>query len=193
MRARLPARRRTDDFAFVGHLRHEKDPLTAARALAHCAHKRLRLRVVGDAHINQDGAAQAMQAIARGEPRIEMLGGLPHTRARAIIAQSLALIVSSQMEGGANVLIEAVTSGVPVLASKVAGNIGMLGADYPGYFELGDDVALAQLMRRVMQDPSYLAQLQRACEARRPLFAPEAERSAVVQLLEDLLTLPRQV
>jgi putative glycosyltransferase (TIGR04348 family) len=192
-RVRLPVRRRTDDFAFVGHLRHEKDPLTAARALAHLDNKRLRLRVVGQAHSSQDGTAQEMQSIALVEPRMELLGGLPHSQARAIIAQSHALIVSSQMEGGANVLIEAITSGVPVLASQVPGNVGMLGPLYPGYFSLGDDKALAQLMRRVLVDKLFLEALNQACAARRILFAPQTEAAAVLQLLEDLLTLPRSV
>jgi glycosyltransferase involved in cell wall biosynthesis len=56
------------------------------------------------------------------------------------------LLLPSLMEGGANVLIEAVTSGVPVLGSDISGNRGMLGADYPGWFARGDAARLAALI-----------------------------------------------
>ena len=39
--------------------------------------------------------------------------------------------------------MEAVRSGTPVVASRIDGNIGMLGQDYAGYFEWGDAAALA--------------------------------------------------
>ncbi len=187
-RKKLPARQRTDDFAFVGHLRYEKDPLTAAQALSYLSSPRLRLRVAGDAHVSQDGAAQAMREKANQDSRIELLGGLAHRHARALIAQSKALVLTSKMEGGANVLIEAVTCGTPVLASNISGNIGMLGESYPGYFPLGDARALADLMTRVVHDISFQQHLKEACDLRRPAFASSTESLAVNQLIDDLLT-----
>ncbi|HXZ93033.1 MAG TPA: TIGR04348 family glycosyltransferase, partial [Burkholderiales bacterium] len=95
--------------------------------------------------------------------------------------------VSSVMEGGANVISEATRIGTPVLASRIAGNIGMLGRGYPGYFPLGDDRALARLIERAARDRVYYERLKRAMRARRRLFSPEAERRALANLLGELL------
>ena len=62
--------------------------------------------------------------------------------------------MSSRLEGGANVVSEAIVLGVPVLASNIPGNVGMLGADYPGYYTCGDAKALARLMGRAESEPA---------------------------------------
>ena len=85
----------------------------------------------------------------------------------------------SRIEGGANVVIEAVRSGVPVLASRIDGNVGLLGGDYDGYFAAGDAAALAALVRRFRADAAFAQQLRAQCAAREPLFRPAAERRAV--------------
>jgi glycosyltransferase involved in cell wall biosynthesis len=97
------------------------------------------------------------------------------------------------MEGGAHVVMEAVCSGTPVLASRIAGNVGMLGAGYEGYFEHGDAAALAKLLlacryAQPADDPAHfgLARLRAQCALRAPLFAPETERRAVEQLVDEL-------
>jgi len=47
-------------------------------------------------------------------------------------------LVTPQLEGGANVISEALALGVPVLSSCIGGSLGLLGADYAGYFRAGD-------------------------------------------------------
>jgi glycosyltransferase involved in cell wall biosynthesis len=91
------------------------------------------------------------------------------------------------MEGGANVIAEAAQLGTPVLASRVAGNVGMLGRAYPGYFPLGDDRALARLMARARDDARFYRRLQRALADRRARFSPSAERSALSGALRGML------
>ena len=93
------------------------------------------------------------------------------------------MVISSIMEGGANVVIEAVTAGVPVLASRISGNIGMLGRDYEGYFPVGDDAALAALLERASREARFLARLRAQCARRATLFSPERERQEVLRLL----------
>jgi glycosyltransferase involved in cell wall biosynthesis len=95
------------------------------------------------------------------------------------------------MEGGANVIIEALTSGVPVLASSISGNRGMLGEDYAGYFAPGDAPALARLVERSIADTGFDALLRRQCAARAPLFAPAAEQAALRDLVDNLLRAQR--
>ena len=182
---RKPARRRTWDLALVGHLRDEKDPLTAARALARLGDPDYRLLQIGDAKDASTGAAFAQ--LAQADARIIRLGALPHRRTRQWISRSRLLLLPSLMEGGANVLIEAVTCGVAVLASRISGSIGMLGEAYAGYFPVGDDAALAALIQRCRAEPAFLQQLNRHCSQRATLFDPQLEAAAVRRLVNDLL------
>jgi glycosyltransferase involved in cell wall biosynthesis len=94
------------------------------------------------------------------------------------------------MEGGAHVLMEAVCSGTPVLASRIEGNVGMLGEDYAGYFDHGDARALAHLLLRCRTDAVFFGHLQAQCAARAPLFAPSLEQAALQQLVQALFPNP---
>lgn len=178
----VPRSRRTFDVCVVSHLRDEKDPFRAALATRLLpAASRIRVLHVG-------GPLQAgMEDQARGleSPRWHWLGTLPHGAARRRIARSHLLVISSRMEGGANVIGEALAAGTPVLASRIPGNLGMLGEDYAGIFPLGDEAALAALMVRAESDPAFLALLQRQCAARAGLFAPEREATAIRALIEE--------
>jgi glycosyltransferase involved in cell wall biosynthesis len=90
------------------------------------------------------------------------------------------------MEGGAHVVMEAVRSGTPVLASRIAGNVGMLGADYAGYFDWDDAAQLVDLLRRCHYDKAFFAHLQAQCAARAPLFALQTEQLALHRLVAEL-------
>ena len=61
----------------------------------------------------------------------------------------------------------------------MSGNVGMLGADLPGYFAVGDDSGLAALVERTARDRRFLATLAAHCAARAPRFAPAAEAVAL--------------
>jgi glycosyltransferase involved in cell wall biosynthesis len=91
------------------------------------------------------------------------------------------------MEGGANVISEAARIGTPVLASRMSGNLGMLGKRYPGYYPLADERALAKLIARAADEPAYYRRLERALRARASLFAPSAERAAVLRVVREAL------
>ncbi len=181
-------RRHTFDLLLVGHLRAEKDPLTAVRALRRLRggiRERLRLRIVGG---DRDPALGiAVRTAARGDRRIEWLGALDHAHTRREITRGRVLLLPSRMEGGANVLIEAVRSGVPVLASRISGSVGLLGRRYPGYFPVGDDRALADAIARCQDRPDWRARLISAGNRRGVRFMPERERDAVLALAATLL------
>lgn len=180
-----PAQRRRATIAMIGHLREEKDPLTFMRAAALVSAPGARLLHIGGALDPELGAAAT--ATMASNPRYQWLGALPHAAARQRLKRSHAMAITSRMEGGANVIIEAVTSGVPVLASDISGNRGMLGDDYLGYFPLGDAAALARLIDRSLSDPDWLAALRAQCAARAALFRPEAEQAALLTLVDNLL------
>lgn len=178
--------RRHFDIVQVGHLRHEKDPFTPITALRHLApDSRIRLVQIGAAL--DDHHADTMAVVLRDEPRLAWLGGLTHAQTRQRIKRAHLLVIASRMEGGANVIVEAVTAGVPVIASDISGNMGMLGEDYPGYFAFGDAGACAALMRRAETDSHFYAQLCAACVRRARLFAPEQEAIAVRAIVSAAL------
>lgn len=184
--ARLCARRprRHFDVCVAAHLRDEKDPFCAAHATALLpASSRLRVWHVGGEL--QPGLATVARRLEATHPRWRWLGALPHGRTRERIACAHLLVISSRLEGGANVIVEAVRSGTPVLASDIAGNRGMLGADYAGYFPVGDSRALAERLHRAETDPAWLARLTGQCAARSPLFEPAREAAAVQALLRQ--------
>lgn len=178
-----PKRSRTFDICVVAHLRDEKDPLRAAYAAELLpADSRIRILHVGAA-LTPEMARQAERC--RANPRWQWLGPRPHAETRRLIAGCRLLIQSSRMEGGANTIVEAVSAGVPVLASCISGNIGMLGEDYSGYYPLADSAALACLMRRAETEPDFYAELASLCAARAPLFEPRYERTAVQNLIKE--------
>jgi putative glycosyltransferase (TIGR04348 family) len=171
----------------VGHLRAEKDPATlwqAARLLARDSSP------ATIAHIGaalEPGLAEQAEATMADCPAYRWLGPLSHGAARRAVARAHALVHPSRIEGGANVIAEAVRSGVPVLASRIDGNVGMLGASYDGYFPVGDAGGLAALVRRFRADRAFAERLRVQCAAREPLFRPAAERRAVRALVADVL------
>lgn len=183
----LPPRRHSPPrerfrIAVVGHLRKEKDPFRTALALGHLVQD-VEVVQIGDA-LSPEFEREAKWLMKR-DLRYRWLGGLSHPQAMGWIARSHLLVVSSVMEGGANVIAEAARIGTPVLASRVSGNIGMLGRNYPGYFDLYDEKGLAALIRKYSDKDEY-KKLQRQLAARRKLFAPAAEKRALLQQLVDL-------
>jgi glycosyltransferase involved in cell wall biosynthesis len=90
------------------------------------------------------------------------------------------------MEGGANVISEAIVDGVPVVASRIDGSVGLLGADYPGLFPAGDTRSLANLMSLMELNDSFRVELQNQCAKQRPLFEPERELQSWSQLLTGI-------
>ena len=185
LRAKAKARDRLACVA-VGHLREEKDPRTLFRAMARLpASLPIVLRHIG-APLDDRLESEARKLAAR-ESRYRYLGALPHGLTRAAMKAAHLLVHPSAMEGGANVIVEAVTGYTPVVASRISGNVGMLGADYAGYFEAGDEFALANRLVQAWEDRAYLATLARQCALRRPLFSPAAEARAVRRLLARLL------
>src|SRR5262249_31746193 len=161
----------------LGHLRHEEDPPRAALALRLLpASSRIRLTHAGEA-LSPALARQARAAMRR-DPRYRWLGEVPRWRARRLLARSHALVLSSRMEGGANVVSEAIAAGVPVLASHIPGNVGLLGTAYPGYYPVGDTRALAGLLHQAESDAAFYARLVEWCAGLMPLVEPARERAA---------------
>ncbi len=177
--------RRKKDICMIGHLRAEKDPATFMRAASLVTQPALALTHIGGAL--EPALGELAQATEAATPCYRWLGNLSHGATRQRLKRCHAMVIASVMEGGANVIIEAVTSGVPVIASDIDGNRGMLGDDYAGYFPVGDAQALASTIDRSVADPGFYAQLAAQCAARAALFTPAAEQAALLDLVDNLI------
>jgi len=171
----------------VGHLRDEKDPETFMRAAMRLAHRR-------DLRFEQIGAAldarfeAAAQRTAAACPSYRWLGALAPAATRQRIRRAHLLANCSVMEGGAQVVIEAACSGTAVLASRIPGHAGLLGAAHAGWFEVGDDAGLARLVERAADAPEFLTRLRAQTVARAPLFEPAEEAARLIHLVRSALT-----
>ena len=188
----LPAVKSARSFRalMVGHLRPEKDPLTFIRAARQTATRSLRFVQIGDAL--ESSLAKEAEAAQEALPGYRWLGGMSRADARQHIKRAHVLVNCSIMEGGAQVIVEAIQSGTPVLASRISGNVGMLGVDYAGYFEPGRDSQLAELVTRCAADPSFLRLLQDQCQLRALLFDQRLEKSLVINLVTRAIRTAQQ-
>lgn len=171
------------DVCVVGHLREVKDPFrTAEAARLLPEHSKIQILQMGGA-LSEEMAQQASQEMSTN-PRYQWLGELPWEETMKQVAQCHLLSLTSQLEGGANAVGEAIACSVPVISSKIDGSIGMLGEDYPGYFPVGDTEALARLLQRAESDRDFYADLKSRCDELKPLFDPQRERESWAKLLE---------
>jgi putative glycosyltransferase (TIGR04348 family) len=162
----------------IGHLRAEKDPLRIVAALPY---------IDAPIEVIHLGAPLDTKLVPRtDDPRYRWLGSVPHARALKWLASSHAMVISSRMEGGANVICEALRIGVPVIASRISGNLGLLGGSYPAYFPVEDERALARLIVRAASDRSFYRRLKTAVRKLRPTVAPQAERRALLAAMRGV-------
>ena len=171
--------------AVVAHLRPEKDPLRAALA-ARLAPAESRLLVIHAGRALTPALRRAAVAEQRANPRYRWLGEVPGWKARALIARARLLAITSEMEGGANVLSEAVAAGTPVVATRIPSMVALLGRGYPGLFRFGDTRALARLLSRAEGEPEFLGTLRRRSVGLRDALSPGRERNALAGLMREL-------
>lgn len=170
----------------LAHLRAIKAPM-----LAFAAEQRvdpglgLQIEIAGQA-IDQELAA----AVQRAEtPRCRWIGPLSHPDAMRLLQESHACLLPSAGEGGANVVSEAIATGTPLLASKIPGNTGLLGEDWPALFPPDDAAALAALLERLARDLPFHDELCRRTLSLQPKIQPERELEALAEVV-NLLGIP---
>ena len=165
---------RNFDVCVVGHLREEKDPFRAAfaaRLMPECS--RLRIIHLGKAHTSQ--WAKLGKAEMANNFRYIWKGEVPSWRVRQEYVRTHLMVISSNQEGGANVVSEAIMAGVPIIASHIPGNTGLLGPDYPGYYPVNDEFELAKLLEHAETHPKFLRELYLHGRRLRKDFLPKKE------------------
>jgi putative glycosyltransferase (TIGR04348 family) len=185
LKRRLSPAKRSFDICVVGHLREEKDPLRAAYAVRNLPQSsRIRILHYGKAH-DDAWAHKARDEMVRN-PRYKWLGERPHWQARQAYARCRAMVLSSVMEGGANVISEATVAGLPVIASDIQGSIGLLGRDYVGYYAVENTEALRACLLRAESEPGYLQRLHHQCDTQAQRFTPAQESAAWQRLVKSV-------
>ena len=181
----LPPARDRDHFqvCVIGHLRDEKDSLRAAYASRLVpAESTIRVVNAGKPH-SPEWETRTLEEQATN-PRFEWLGEVDRTEVQSLMQRSHLMVISSVMEGGANVVSEACRMGLPIIASDISGNIGLLGDDYPGYFHTGDEQDLARMLTKAENSPEFVAELAARVGQLALNFTPQAEQASLAAAIE---------
>ena len=169
-----------------------KDPFRTADAVRLLpASSQIKVLHAGAA-LSPDMESEAL-AKTKSNPRYGWLGELPRWKTLRLLAGSRLLVLTSQMEGGANVVSEALACSIPVIASRISGSIGLLGEDYPGYFPVGDTQALADLLHRLETDQSFYLSLKAWCHRRKEIVSPDREKQSWECLLQKISARTTQI
>jgi putative glycosyltransferase (TIGR04348 family) len=171
----------------IANLRPVKDALRTALA-ARLLPASSRVRVVHLGALVDEFMTEELVRERRENARYTWLGDRPRTETLETLARSQLLVVSSRHEGGPNAISEALALGTPLLVTRIPGNLGLLGDDYPGTFPVGDTQALADLLSRAERDPAFYRALEEACRAKASLTDPAQELASWRELLNETLT-----
>ena len=175
----------TPTVLYVGRLSAEKNLgglLAAAGKLR--GRLDLTLRFVGEGALRDELAREA----ARAGVRLELLPVVEHGRLPAVFAAADVFVLPSFTEGHAKVLLEAMSCGLPCVASNVGGNRAAVADGRTGLLvDPGDPGALAAAIERLLSDHDFARRLGEA--ARREIveryhLAPAMARE--IELLRAL-------
>ena len=170
----------------LAHLRPVKAPLLAVQAVTALPRDLPVTLVLAGERLDEAYSDEVLAAVEQ-EPRVTWRGALDRRSSKALLAESTACLVPSRAEGGANVVSEAIAADTPVLCSAIPGNLGLLGADWPGAFADGDVAACAALLQRAATDAAFVDDLCARTAQLQPMVAPARERAAWATLLAELV------
>ena len=135
---------------FAGRLADQKRPLDAVAAHARMADD-VQLVVVGDGPLRAE--VQAAVAASPARDRVHLLGLVPHEQVPAHLAHADVFVLPSQYEELGSVLVEAMASGLPVVANRIGGIPALVEDGVTGRLvERGDVVGLADALSAVLTD-----------------------------------------
>jgi glycosyltransferase involved in cell wall biosynthesis len=169
----------------IGHMREVKDPFRAAEA-TRLLPKESQIRLLHIGGALSRGEKRRAEREVRENARYNWVDEKPRWQAMRLLAQTRLLVLTSTMEGGANVVSEALACNVPVISTHISGSVGLLGPDYPGYFPVGDTQALTDLLLRAEQDTKFYASLKSAIRSQRKIVHPRQETTSWRALLKEL-------
>jgi glycosyltransferase involved in cell wall biosynthesis len=168
----------------VANLRQEKDPFRTALAAANLPlSSKIKVFHVG-LPLNKDFEEQLTE-VQKNNPRYTWLGSLPSEKTKQLIASTDLVSITSKIEGGSNVLCEALAAGTPVLASKISSLVATLGYNYSGFFTLESTKELTDLLIKAETNPSFYKELKEQCQKVAYLVDPLVEKKCWEVLLNE--------
>jgi putative glycosyltransferase (TIGR04348 family) len=180
-----PREKHSFQVCVLAHLRSVKDPLQAAHA-ARGLPPSSRILVKHAGAILDPDFGRQVEAEQQSNPRYRWLGPLTHEQAVDLLARSHLLALTSHLEGGANVVSEAIAVRTPIISSLIPGSVGILGRDYGGYFPVGDSAALREQLKRAESDDGFYRDLQQQIAGLHSLVSAARERETWQALLREL-------
>lgn len=135
---------------FVGRLVPEKDPALLVRAYRNVPGD-LPLVIVGDSS-DTDGYVEELRRLASVDPRVRLMGPRFGGELAALFGGARLFVQPSRLEGLPITLLEAASSGVPLLCSDIPPHLEVLGGSSPGRttFRTGDVASLTTALRAVL-------------------------------------------
>jgi glycosyltransferase involved in cell wall biosynthesis len=141
-------------FLFVGRLRVRKgvEVLLEAIARVRASGQAAALWIAGDGEHRAALARRAAQ-LGLGEEGVRFLGRVSAAGVRALLARAVALVVPSTYEGMPLVVLEAMASAKPVIASRVSGIPEVVVEGETGWLvDPEDPAALAGVLEEALAD-----------------------------------------
>ena len=171
------------EVVIAGNFRDEKNPNLLIQAVGELVGESITFHAYGDGGSYQE----LLEKTADDYDDFKLHGVQDHEVLLTKMQSASVLLNTSIEEGGANAICEAVAIGLPVVASKIDGNIGMLGQDYAGFFTSGDVGELAKLLRRIFAEKELYELLKQQVSKRAELFSYEREAAEWVALVQKII------
>jgi glycosyltransferase involved in cell wall biosynthesis len=187
LRAKLGLDRRDFIVFQAAGIRRVKDipAVIPPLAVLHERHPRLRYVLAGP--ILEEDEGGRVVAMLRNLPWASYLGAVSHEEVCAILSQVELVVNSSLSEGGmSNAILEAMSKGVPVLASDIEGNRTVITDGHDGFL-FRSEADFLEKLERLLRDPALRDALGR--RARRKIeteFPPEGEIGGHLRLYQSL-------
>jgi glycosyltransferase involved in cell wall biosynthesis len=166
-------------FLFIGRLESDqKRPMLAVRGAAQVTEGTL--DIVGDGP-----ELEEITQVADGIDNVQLLGRLSHFEISKMMGSALGLIIPSRYEGNPKVVIEALSAGLPVIATKSQGLTEIVEDGVNGLLVDPDPESIAQAMRTFMDDPGLWLEMSKNA---RKIALAKYSRASVLDREISLLT-----
>lgn len=161
---------------FAARIEHLKGPMVLLEAFAAASrkHRGMRLMIAGAGAMEQQLIARARElGVASQCEFIGLYTG--HTERQSFMRRLDVFALPSLTEGTPNSIIEAMSLGLPIVASDVGGIPDVVALDAGILVSPGDSEALSRAIIRLAEDTQLRRQMGRAARERyEKLFSPEA-------------------
>lgn len=106
-----------------------------------------------------------------------------------LLAAADCFTLASLWEGSPNAILEAMTAGLPIVATRVCGTPELIEHEKEGFLvESGNSVALSQAMRRILSHPDKAAALANAAQRKATSFSPNIRAQQIQELYKNSIS-----